>query len=140
VELADTTAWAWSRRRAYPELRSSFDEALVDGRIATCDMVRLELLHSARDGAEFDQLVEELAALPDCPLGEWAWKRALDVYHRLAQRQPAFQRSVKHADLQIAAAAELAEMPLLHYDRDYELIAEVTGQPVRWLAEPGSLR
>ena len=42
-------------------------------------------------------------------------------------------------DLLIAAAAELAELPVLHYDRDFELIAEVTGQPVRALAPLGSL-
>jgi hypothetical protein len=29
--LADTSAWVWSRRRAYPELRHGFDTALVDG-------------------------------------------------------------------------------------------------------------
>jgi hypothetical protein len=39
----------------------------------------------------------------------------------------------------IAAAAELAEMPLLHYDGHFELVAEVTGQPVEELAPLGSL-
>ncbi|MEO5574724.1 MAG: VapC toxin family PIN domain ribonuclease, partial [Gaiellaceae bacterium] len=34
---------------------------------------------------------------------------------------------------------ELAELTLLHYDRDFELITEVTGQPVRALAPLGSL-
>jgi predicted nucleic acid-binding protein len=53
TELADTSAWSWSRRRGYPELRRSFDEALVEGGLATCDMVRLELLHSARSAADF---------------------------------------------------------------------------------------
>jgi hypothetical protein len=48
TELADSSAWAWSRRRAHPDVRRAFDNALVDGELATCDMVRLELLHSAR--------------------------------------------------------------------------------------------
>lgn len=39
----------------------------------------------------------------------------------------------------IAAAAEAAELPLVHYDRHFELIAELTGQPVRALAPLGSL-
>lgn len=103
-------------------------------------MVRLELLHSARDGAEFDAIVTELAALPDCPIGELDWQRALHVYRELARRAPPQQRSVKHADLLIAAAAERAKVPLVHYDRDYETIASVTGQSMRWLAEPGTLR
>lgn len=103
-------------------------------------MVRLELLHSARNGREVAELADELDALPDCPLGEAEWKRALSVYARLAERAPAYQRSVKHADLLIAAAAEAAGLPLVHYDRDYEAIADLTGQSVRWLAKPGSLR
>jgi predicted nucleic acid-binding protein len=49
------------------------------------------------------------------------------------------QRSVKHAHLLIAAAAELAGMTLLHYDADYDTIAAVTGQPTRWAAPRGSL-
>ena len=80
TELADTSAWIWSRRRAYPQLRRAFDTALVDGELATCDMVRLELLHSARNADEFAEIREELAALPDCPIGKDQWNRALYVY------------------------------------------------------------
>ena len=42
-------------------------------------------------------------------------------------------------DLLIAAAAELAEIPVCHYDAHFELIAEVTGQPMRAIAPLGSL-
>ncbi len=140
TELADTTAWLWSRRRAYPELRAAFDAALIDGELATCDMVRLELLHSARNPSEFAEIREELAALPDCPIGEAQWDRALWVYEQLSARGGAFQRAVKHPDLLIAAAAEAADVILLHYDDDYDLIAEHTRQPMRWLAPRGSLR
>ncbi len=139
TELADTTAWSWSRR-SHPELRAAFDAAVVAGALATCDMVRLELLHSARNAAELAELRAELAALPDCPLGAAEWDRALWVYERLSERGGGFQRTVKHADLLIAAAAETAGVALLHYDPDYDLIAEITGQPTRWLAPRGSLR
>jgi predicted nucleic acid-binding protein len=70
TDLADTSAWVWSRRQAYPQLRHAFDTALVDGKLATCDMVRLELLYSARRPDEFEEIREELAALPDCPIGK----------------------------------------------------------------------
>jgi predicted nucleic acid-binding protein len=59
--------------------------------------------------------------------------------HRLARRGPLHHRQLKIPDLLIAAAAESAGMPVLHYDRHFELIAEVTGQPVRALAPLGSL-
>ena len=42
-------------------------------------------------------------------------------------------------DLIIAAQAELADLTVLHYDADYERIAEVTGQPVRWVVPRGSV-
>jgi predicted nucleic acid-binding protein len=140
TELADTSAWVWSRRHAYPELRRSFDVALVDGELATCDMVRLELLHSARNADEFAEIREELAALPDCPIGKEQWDRALWVYEELSGRGGAHQRSVKHRDLLIAAAAEAADVTVLHYDEDYDRIAEITSQSTRWLASAGSLR
>jgi predicted nucleic acid-binding protein len=140
TELADTSAWAWSRRRAYPELRRAFDEALVDGELATCDMVRLELLHSARSAIEFAEMREELSAVPDCPIDKDQWERALWVYERLSAQGGTFQRSVKHPDLLIAASAEAAGVAVLHYDEDYDRIAAITGQPTRWLAPAGSLR
>ena len=140
TELADTSAWSWSRRRAYPELRHAFDEALVDGELATCDMVRLELLHSARSAAEFAEICEELAALPDCPIAKQQWNRALWVYEQLSAQGGASQRSVKHPDLLIAAAAEATDVSVLHYDADYDRIAAITGQPTRWLAPKGTLR
>jgi predicted nucleic acid-binding protein len=48
-------------------------------------------------------------------------------------------RSVKIADLIIAAAAEAADATVLHYDADYDRIAEVTDQAVQWIAPQGSL-
>jgi predicted nucleic acid-binding protein len=139
VELADTSAWTWSRRRDQPFLRRLFDRQLVGGRIATCDMVRLELLESARNGQEFVKLGHRLSALPDPRITVREWKRALFVYGRLAAQGGAHQRAVAHPDLLIAAAAEAAGIPVLHYDEDFERIAEITGQPHRWLAPPGSL-
>jgi predicted nucleic acid-binding protein len=140
TELADTSAWVWSRRRAYPDLRRRFDTALVEGDLVTCDMVRLELLHSARGPGEFAEIRQELDAVEDCPMGKDQWERALWVYEQLSACGGTHHRSVKHPDLLIAAAAEAADIPVLHYDEDYQRIAGITGQPTRWLAPAGSLR
>jgi predicted nucleic acid-binding protein len=140
TELADTSAWVWSRKAALPDLRHEFDTALVNGQLATCDMVRLELLYSARKADEFAEIRDELAAVPDCPIGKAQWERALCVYEQLSAQGGAHHRSVKHADLLIAAAAEAAGVGVLHYDEDYDRIAGVTGQATRWLAAKGSLR
>jgi predicted nucleic acid-binding protein len=102
-------------------------------------MVRLELLASARNPDEFDTLNEELDALDQCPIAEREWQRAFWVYRELATQGGAHQRSVKHADLLVAAAAEAAGVGLVHYDEDFDRIAAITQQPTRWLAPRGSL-
>jgi predicted nucleic acid-binding protein len=130
----------WSPKAAQLELRHAFDVALVEGDIANCDMVRLVLLFSARNPHDFADLRDELAALPDCPIGKDQWERALWVYERLSAQGGAHQRSVKHADLLIAAAAEATGVTVLHYDEDYDRIAAITDQPTRWLAPKGSLK
>ena len=75
----------------------------------------------------------------ELPIAEPAWRRATDVFERLAEAGPLHHRRVAIPDLLIAAAAELAGVAVCHYDRDFELIAEVTGQPVRTIAPLGSL-
>jgi predicted nucleic acid-binding protein len=139
VQLADTSVWAWTRAVG-GQLRARFDEAVVDGAIATCAMVRLELLYSVRNAEEFASLRSDLGALPDLPIQAAQWDRALQVYGRLAEQGGIHHRSVKHPDLLIAAAAEAAGAEILHYDEDYDRIAAITGQPVQWLAPRGSLR
>ncbi len=103
-------------------------------------MVRLELLHSTRSATEFTSLRSDLDALLDCPIGVEQWTRALGVYELLARQGGVHHRAVRHPDLLIAAAAEAAGIPVLHYDEDYDRIAGITGQDVQWLAPRGTLR
>jgi hypothetical protein len=136
-QLADTSAWHLSR--LMPELRASFDQKTLKGLIGTCAMVTLELLQSVRSGVEFDERVTEMGELPQYPIAAREWSRAIHVYRELAHQGGAHQRSVGHADLLIAATAESAGVELLHYDEDFERIAAITGQPMRWIAPRGSL-
>ncbi len=136
-ELADTSVWA---RRHLPAVRPWFIAQLLLDELAVTDMVKLEILHSARNAREFDELREELDSLPEAAIGPIECRRALDVLQQLAHLRAAQQhRAVKSADLLIAAAAESRGWTLVHYDSDYELIGGVTGQPTRWVAERGSL-
>jgi predicted nucleic acid-binding protein len=72
-----------ARRRG--ELRARFDEQVVAGEIATCAIVNLELLYSARNAEEFAALRSELDTLPQCVLADAGWGRASDVYGQLAE-------------------------------------------------------
>lgn len=135
ILLADTSVWA---RSAHPAL-AWFREAVVDGRIAICDQVALELLWSARDAADLRALELELAATPWPATEPQDWRTARQVLRALAADGPLHHRRVGIADLIIAAVAARSGLPLLHYDADYDRIGQVTGQPMRWVAPRGSL-
>jgi len=134
--LADTSAW---HRAAHPEVAAAWERRLAANSVATCSLVRLEILYSARSAQDYDQLGAELRALQKLPCGEAQLERALVVQRQLAHRGGLHHRSVKIPDLIIAASAEAAGAILWHYDEDYDRIAEITGQPVEWIAARGSL-
>ena len=136
MELADTSVWA---RKRHPAVREWFEAAVIAGDIAVCDMVALELLHSASRPDVFARTEEALKAMPWIRMDGAEWARAREVYRLLSDRGQAAHRAVKHADLLIAAAAELAGIGLVHYDNDYDLIAEVTGQAARWVRPRGTI-
>jgi predicted nucleic acid-binding protein len=118
-------------------VREVLEPLFVSGRAATCGVVDLELLYSASSPADYASVARVLSALPRIPMSEESLDRALEVQGRLAQRSQ--HRGVRLPDLLVAACAEHAEVTVLHYDADYERIAEVTGQPVRWVVPRGSV-
>ncbi|MGH9041690.1 MAG: PIN domain nuclease [Acidimicrobiia bacterium] len=135
VYLADKSALTHAESR--PEVREVVEPLLLAGRIATCGIVDLELLFSAPDPATYTELARVLRALPRVPVTDDAVDRALEVQGALAARSQ--HRSVPLPDLLVAACAELAGLTVLHYDADYDRIAEVTGQPVQWVVSRGSV-
>jgi predicted nucleic acid-binding protein len=60
--------------------------------------------------------------------------RAVEILTLLADRGR--HRAPSVPDLIIAATAELAGLTVLHLDKDFEVIAEITGQPVERLTMP----
>lgn len=107
------------------------------GQIATCGVIDLELLYSARSGADHEAIVLDRALLPRVPIDDRCFDRAVEVQGQLADR--GLHRSVGLEDLLIAAAAEQAGLAVLHYDQDFDVIAEVTGQPMEWVVPAGTV-
>ena len=130
----DTSAWHHSTD---PRVANVWRRHLEADELGLCDQVRLEILYSARSARDYDALAQELSGLPSIPTGPSTFKRALDVQQLLARVGGLHHRSVKIADLIIAAAAEAAQATVLHYDSDYDRIAAVTSQAVQWIAPPG---
>ncbi|CAN5530690.1 PIN domain nuclease [soil metagenome] len=133
--LADKSAL--TRRDTRPEVRAVIEPLLLAGRIATCGIVDLELLYSARDPTAYERLATALQGMPRVPLTELSVERALEVQATLARAGQ--HRSVPLPDLLIAACGEQHGLSVLHYDADFDRIAEVTGQPTRWVVPRGSV-
>jgi predicted nucleic acid-binding protein len=133
--LADKSAL--TRRETRPEVRSVIEPLLLSGAIATCGIVDLELLYSASSPAVYASLASALRALPRVAVTEAVLDRALGVQARLAERSQ--HRAVPLPDLIVAACAESAGLVVLHYDTDYDRIAEITNQPTRWVLPRGSV-
>lgn len=135
MELADTSAW--TNRHKHAAVRAEFDARVLAGEIATCALVEMELLWTARSRADFDALRQELAALRHVEIPQRAWQRAKEIWGELASQGR--HRQVPYVDLVIAAAAEVAGIGLCHYDQDFEVIAALSGQPERPIAPIGTL-
>ena len=130
-------ASVWNRVHR-PDVADRVRALLEEGVLSISDQARLEVLFSARDGREYHALTNELSALPTTPGGHRVWQRALQVQGLLAERGGLHHRSVKIPDLLVAASAEAAGDTVLHYDEDFDRIAEVTGQPTEWVVPRGT--
>lgn len=135
--VVDSTVWSKVRTKTRADLAEWFNMAVQADLVATCEPVILELLRSARNSAAFASQASLLALLPTVPTGEAQFRRARDVQAALAG--DGRHRGVPPIDLLIAASAETAGLPLLHYDHDYDLIGSVTHQRCVWLLPSGSL-
>lgn len=131
--LADKSALA---RFAVPLIEARLAPLLDAGIVATCAIVDLEVLYSARNVTEYEAILEERSGLPQAPVTPDVLSTAIDLQHALARRG---HHRVAIPDLIISAAAEHAGLVVLHYDRDFEAIAEVGGAVQQWVALPGSL-
>lgn len=109
-------------------------ERISRGLVRLSTVTRLEAGYSARTGAEAASLGDRppLAQMPLEYLTPAMEDRAVEVQVILAAR--GHHRGPSIPDLLIAATAELAGLTVLHVDRDFETIAEFTGQPVERLA------
>lgn len=105
--------------------------------VATCSIVDLEVLYSARNHEEHSKIRRRRhLSYHHVPLNEETFQRAIEVQGKLAERG---RHRLPIQDLIIAAAAELADLTVLHYDSDYDVIAQVTQQSCEWVVPRGSL-
>jgi predicted nucleic acid-binding protein len=139
--LLDHSAWARALDgRVSGKPRQRFDSALAAGELWTCPPALLEMRFSAIDGPAFALTAQRLDALPDAPLTTEAARAAVRAQAELAAA-PGVSHRVKPVDLLIAAVAASEGLGVLHYDRDYDTIAEHTSLRFQsiWVAPRGSV-
>ena len=115
--------------------QQKFAKLSAAGHLAVCTIIVGELLYSARNADEFLRQWAEYETLHLMDTGPDCERRALHVMRPLAMRGQ--HRGVSVPDLLIAATAEMRGAILLHYDSDFERVAEVTGQPHEWIVPRG---
>lgn len=103
------------------------------GLVQITTVTRLEVGYSARSGPELRTGLGQppLVSMPVEYLTPAIEDRALEVLGLLADRGQ--HRAPSIPDLIIAATAELAGFTVLHFDKDFEVIASITGQPLERL-------
>lgn len=103
------------------------------GVVRVTTVTRLEVGYSARSGPDLRAGMRQppLAAMPVEYLTPVIEGRAVEVLTLLADRGQ--HRAPSIPDLIVAAAAELAGLTVLHLDKDFEIIADITGQPLERL-------
>lgn len=133
--LADTSALA---RLRFAPVAAVLGPMIEAGLVATCGVIEFELAWATRSSIEFDELrADRNAGYEWLAIHDEDWRRTLEVQASLWRAGRV--RAVGFPDLLIAAVAERERVTVFHYDSDYDLIANVTGQPAQWVVPPGTV-
>jgi predicted nucleic acid-binding protein len=125
-------------RLGRPEVRRILLPRVRAGNVAVSIVTELEVGFSARSTNDYETTRETmLDFLVPVLVSPRAEQRAREVQAALVRRGQ--HRAVSIPDLLVAAVAEIEQLSVLHYDGDFELIADITGQPVTWVVPRGSI-
>ena len=116
-------------------VRDEWFERIARGLVRITTLTMLEIGYSARSGTDLQDELHRppLVLMPIEYLTPASESRAMTVQALLAER--GLHRAPSVADLLIAASAELTGATVLHVDKDFDLIATVTRQPVETLED-----
>ena len=120
--LIDTSAWVEFLRDTGSTTCHRV-EALLASEIATCDMVRMEVLAGARDEHHLRNLRGLLARAVSIPTTSANYELGASLYRRCRQRGETVRKLV---DCLIASVAIRAGAPLLHRDADFDVLERHT--------------
>lgn len=123
--VVDTSAWIeFLRAKGSPTHRALVDAIESNTPIVVPEVVRMELLvgdTSERRAAELKRMLDSFRVEPTLPIVD---SEAAAAIHRACRRTGETVRNL--IDCQVAATAVRLNLPLLHRDRDFEIIARHT--------------
>lgn len=132
--LVDKSALA----RVYvPHVAAVLRPLIAAGRTSVCGMAALELGYSALNADEHDHVAAAVRSHEWLHTEDEDFLRAFAVQGLLARSGR--RRAISLPDLLLGAIAERHRVTLLHYDADFDLLSEITGQPTRWVVPRGSV-
>lgn len=120
--LIDTSAWIEFFRDTGSPICQRVDDLLA-AEIATCDVVRMEVLAGARDEQHLQQLRRLLARASTLPTEPMDYDAAAALYRTCRQRGHTVRKLI---DCLIAAVAIRGNVPVLHMDADFDILAQHT--------------
>ena len=122
MSLVDTSAWIEYLRDTGSPACVRVGE-LLEADLATCDVVRMELLAGARDEQHRRDLRRLIARAAFVPLQPGDFDRAAALYRQCRSRGETVRVLI---DCLIAALAIRVDMPVLHCDVDFDVLARHT--------------
>ncbi len=131
--LADKSALS---RLAHPDVDRRLRPLLEEGLVATCAVIDLEVLFSARSLDDYEATLAERRSFDDVAITPDVVQRAIEIQYLLARQG---QHRLPIPDLIIAAAAESASLTVLHYGADFERITNVSQTRHQWVVPRGSI-
>lgn len=137
--LIDNSVWSRLLAGVVPRVRVNVVVEMLDSEeIATCLPFLLEAGYSTQSAEDHERNMDRLGTLPSVSIDA-----DIEATARKAQRElaRAGHHRLSPIDLMIAACAHEAGTGVLHYDRDYDRIAELTSLRFEsvWVAPAGTL-
>lgn len=120
--LVESSAWIEFLRDTGSAVCNRVDE-LLEGDISVCDPVRMELLAGARDESSLryiHRILNQTTIIPTLPAD---YDYAADLYRRCRRQGETVRKLI---DCLIASVAIRAGIPVLHNDRDFDVLARHT--------------
>jgi hypothetical protein len=120
--LIDTSAWIEFLRDSGTPVCQRVDE-LLGSDIATCAPIRMEVLAGARDERHLGELRRLLARAVHLPTADVDYEDAAALYRSCRRQGDTVRRLI---DCLIAAVAVRTDVPVLHADADFDVLARWT--------------